>query len=201
MMQSSGSLDLIEIASPCPASWDEMTGDERVRYCKQCKLQVYNLSEMSRDEAKAFVQQHTAGQARSGAHKTCVRFYRREDGTVLTRDCPVGLRALRQRLVRSAAALAGVLIALVSGTLFSNAISRRMPSGLQSPAEAFADWIHPERRRIFLLGDLSIQTAPAMGGICALPALPVLQTAEPAETPLLPPTAEQLKEIQRRLAE
>src|SRR4029453_10412011 len=103
------SLDLIHVASPCPASWDEMTGDERVRFCKQCNLHVYNLSEMSREEAEEFV-------SRRGG-RTCVKFFRRGDGTVLTKDCPVGVRALRQRFVRAAAALAGILVALVSGTL------------------------------------------------------------------------------------
>lgn len=38
----------LTVASPCPASWDDMEGDD------------------------------------------CVRFYQREDGTVLTSDCPVG---------------------------------------------------------------------------------------------------------------
>src|SRR5947208_17157312 len=91
------SLDLIEVASPCPASWDEMVGDDRVRFCRQCKLNVYNLSEMGREEAEAFIRDHTAGQASSGNQtRTCVRLFRREDGTVMTRDCLVGMNALRQ---------------------------------------------------------------------------------------------------------
>ena len=83
-------LELIEIATPCEASWNEMRGDDRVRFCSHCKLNVYNLSDMPRAEAEQLVQQ------REG--KLCVRFFKRHDGTVLTRDCPVGIRAVRQRL-------------------------------------------------------------------------------------------------------
>lgn len=73
-----------------------MQGDERRRFCAQCKLHVHNLGAMSRADANAFVQ------AKEG--RVCVRFFRRADGTVLTRDCPVGLRRkLRRAWARAAA--------------------------------------------------------------------------------------------------
>ena len=182
MSQSITTLDLIQIASPCPASWEEMTGDERVRYCKLCKLHVYDLSAMSWEEAESFVQR------REG--RTCVRFYRRADGTVLTKDCPVGVRALRQRLVRAAAALAGLFVALVGGTLLGG---RLLPSGVKRPADAFAEWVDPASRLTLVMGGCSpptpVPTPPPSDG----------SMREPAETPLPPPTPEQRQEIQRRL--
>ena len=185
MTNTTSPLDLIQIASPCPAAWDEMTGDERVRFCKRCKLNVYNLSEMSREEAEEFISQ------REG--RTCVRLFRRADGTVLTKDCPVGLSALRQRVVRAAAALAGLVLAMLGGTLFGGAASRLWPARFKTPVRAFANWVQPEPETVGLM---------VMGGLPAPPApvvtMPVL---EPAETPLLPPTQEQLEEIQRRLRE
>ena len=33
----------IRIASPCPADWDKMVGDERVRHCSECNFNVYNF--------------------------------------------------------------------------------------------------------------------------------------------------------------
>ena len=33
---SVGMLENIQIAKPCPANWDAMTGDERVRFCGKC---------------------------------------------------------------------------------------------------------------------------------------------------------------------
>jgi hypothetical protein len=81
-------LDRISVASPCTASWDEMRGDDRVRFCGHCQLNVYNLSAMTRQAAEQLVAQ------REG--RLCVRFYRRTDDTVLTPDCPRGLEALRR---------------------------------------------------------------------------------------------------------
>src|SRR5438105_3053276 len=45
----------LKIASPCTASWDKMTRDDRSRFCSECKLNVYNLSAMSKREAEALV--------------------------------------------------------------------------------------------------------------------------------------------------
>src|SRR5262245_57629306 len=92
-------LDNIQVAAPCSASWEEMAGDERVRFCEQCLLHVYNLSGMSRRQAEALVRQHEG--------RLCVRFYRRLDGTVLTDNCPVGLRAARRRALRLLAGMTG----------------------------------------------------------------------------------------------
>jgi hypothetical protein len=89
-------LEDVAIAAPCKASWDEMVGDDRVRFCGQCDKNVYNLSAMPRDEAEALLA------AREG--KMCVRLYKRVDGTVMTSDCPVGVKRRRRRR-----AVAGVL--------------------------------------------------------------------------------------------
>ncbi|WP_437288983.1 hypothetical protein [Sorangium sp. So ce406] len=101
-------LDSLRVASPCPARWDEMVGDDRVRFCRTCEKNVYNLSEMPRDEAERLV--------RASAGDLCVRLYRRADGTVLTADCPVGVSRRRIRNL-TAAALGGSLLA--AGTALS----------------------------------------------------------------------------------
>jgi hypothetical protein len=48
-------LDRMRIASPCHVGWENMTGDERVRFCAQCSLHVYNISEMTRDEVASLI--------------------------------------------------------------------------------------------------------------------------------------------------
>lgn len=100
-------LDDIRIASPCTASWDKMTGDDTVRFCGECRLNVYNLSSMTAAEAAALVER-TEG-------RLCVRLYKRTDGTVLTRDCPVGLRAAIRRATRAAGAMLTAALGLFSG--------------------------------------------------------------------------------------
>jgi hypothetical protein len=37
-MRSPVVLENIRVASPCPANWEKMTGDDRVRYCQECNL-------------------------------------------------------------------------------------------------------------------------------------------------------------------
>lgn len=79
-----------------------MVGNERVRFCSQCKKNVYNLSAMTPREAEALLQETNAN--------LCTRLFRRSDGTVLTEDCPVGLRAKITRLNwRIGWALAGAM--------------------------------------------------------------------------------------------
>jgi hypothetical protein len=80
-------LDTLRIASPCHERWDDMIGDHRTRFCGKCQKNVHNVSEMTRDEAEAFLA--------SVASSACVRMYQRTDGTVLTADCPVGMRKKR----------------------------------------------------------------------------------------------------------
>jgi hypothetical protein len=98
-------LDHIKVASPCHASWDEMSGDDRARFCGQCGKHVYNLSAMSQADAEALVNR-TEG-------RLCVRFYRRSDGTMLTQDCPVGWRAARRRMLLLSGTAAAVLVAFL----------------------------------------------------------------------------------------
>ena len=107
-------LDQISIASPCSADWHDMQGDDRRRFCAQCKLHVPDLSAMSRDEAEQLLQ--AAGQGR-----VCVRLHRRADGRVLTRNCPVGLRQRLRAAWARAAALAFALWGAATGCMRSKA--------------------------------------------------------------------------------
>src|SRR5579859_2564175 len=45
-------LDQVKVASPCNASWDDMIGDDRVRFCLKCDKNVFNLSAMPREDAE-----------------------------------------------------------------------------------------------------------------------------------------------------
>lgn len=102
-------LELIEVATPCHASWGAMTGDYHSRFCGECQRHVYNLSEMTRAGAEALIREKEGS--------LCVRFYRRADGTVLTADCPVGLAAVRRKAFRLAGVLVGAVLGLI-GSFF-----------------------------------------------------------------------------------
>ena len=94
-------LEDIRIAKPCRADWNAMTGDDRARFCGSCHKNVYDLSRMSRPEAEDLIRQHEGD--------VCLRLHRRADGTVITSDCPVGMRAARRPFFALAAGFAALL--------------------------------------------------------------------------------------------
>lgn len=98
-------LDNIRVATPCSADWSQMTGDERVRACGDCHKNVYNLSDLTRDEAQALLTEKEG--------KLCVRYFQRTDGTILLKDCSIGVGRKRRRTVIAAGAAA--LLAGVGG--------------------------------------------------------------------------------------
>ena len=109
-------LSNLKVASPCPADWDAMYGNDRVRFCGECKLNVYNLSGMTRDEAESLII-NTEG-------RLCVRFYRRRDGSILTQDCPVGWAKVKYRARLFTTAAASLLMSLLTGVFVVQLFSR-----------------------------------------------------------------------------
>ena len=110
-------LDNIKIASPCQADWNEMYGDNRKRFCGDCKLNVYNLSGMTRDEAESLIM--------NAEGRLCVRFYKRADGSVITQDCPVGWAKVKQRTKVYATAAFSLFMALLTGVFFVSLFSKQ----------------------------------------------------------------------------
>ena len=77
-----------KIASPCHASWDQMEGDERKRFCFQCRKHVYDFSKMTTVEVEELLK----------SESVCGRIWKRADGHVITADCPVGIKKRRERV-------------------------------------------------------------------------------------------------------
>lgn len=99
MKQEEFALNKIMIASPCSIGWENMEGDERVRFCKACQLNVYNTSQMTNNEIMALM---------ANDKSSCLRIYRRADRTMMTDDCPIGLRRVRNAAKRMTKRLAQV---------------------------------------------------------------------------------------------
>ena len=99
------------VASPCIAEWSDMKGDDLARLCLKCDKNVYNLSLMTLDEANELIREKEGN--------LCISLYKRFDGTVLTADCPVGLRTIRRSYLKTRAkaiALALTFWGFISGT-------------------------------------------------------------------------------------
>lgn len=175
-------LEAAKIASPCPARWEDMVGDEHTRFCVGCQKTVFNLSALTAEEAEALLAAHGEG-------GLCARLYRRPDGTVLTRDCPVGVRRKRLRGVR----------ALGLAAAFGAAITAVADDDRACPAAVFAVPVPPVARpqRVeqapfpfehFLLGAVGsaeVETTLPRDGVIAPADLvtPVEDRAQPPRKP------------------
>lgn len=102
-------LGVIRTAAPCPKKWADMKGDGVKRFCDDCKLNVYDVSQLTTLEAYRLL--------KLSEGRVCARIYTRADGTVLTRDCPTGLRRARQRALRTALALGAMAASGVAAVL------------------------------------------------------------------------------------
>lgn len=109
-----GPLERVRVAAPCAARWDGMRGDDRVRFCEQCNLHVYNLSALTKREAERLIT--------STEDRLCVRFYQRADSTILTRNCPVGLHAIKRR------------VSIIAGAAFAAVTTFLIGVGVNAPA-------------------------------------------------------------------
>jgi hypothetical protein len=117
MSKRTSPLDHVTVAAPCNVGWDNMIGDEQVRFCGQCNLNVYNLSGMTKAYAERLIAQ-TEG-------RLCIRYYRRADGTILTKNCPVGLRALKRRLSKIANVSISAVLSFFAGILAVTGLRER----------------------------------------------------------------------------
>ena len=121
MKEQISSLNNLRIASPCRVGWESMDGDERTRFCSLCELHVYNISEMTTTQARDLIM-NTEG-------RICARLFRRADGTVITRDCPVGLRAMRRRVARAAGAVFAAILSACSVTFGQTSSKKNQSCG------------------------------------------------------------------------
>ncbi|MDI1446070.1 hypothetical protein [Polyangium sp. 6x1] len=154
-------LSRVEVAAPCSAAWASMVGDDRVRFCSSCEKNVYNLSALTAQEAEQLLREKEG--------KLCVRYFQRKDGTVMTDDCPVGVRRRRvRRSVATAAVMVGALGALGAGIdtlrflrnyetmLLDEKLTRVEPARDAHPPELLGK-LTPEQ---FLLLDEGAEKAP-----------------------------------------
>ena len=65
-MQKKKFIDSIRVGDPCTENWDEMTGNDRVRFCSHCAKDVNNFSAMTPRQAARLV--------RKSNGKLCIRY-------------------------------------------------------------------------------------------------------------------------------
>jgi len=148
-------LNRISVATPCTEDWNAMTGDAKRRFCGSCRLHVHDLSAMTRDEAESLL--------RTAEGRTCVRFRRRPDGRVVTKDCLTVRDRLRRRARR---------VRIAAAALFWMVAPWIVPGCSQNSI--------PEEENVII----DEEFPQIMGDICVTPPPP----PPTAEEPLTPPT-------------
>jgi hypothetical protein len=134
MAQFTDPLSHVRVSAPCRADWERMRGNERVRFCGECSMNVYNLSNMSKKDAEALI---------TGAEgRLCVRYYHRRDGTILTNNCPVGLQALRRRVSGISRAVVSSVLSFLAGMAVLAGL-QGVQNSLNTTTEAGIDLINP----------------------------------------------------------
>jgi hypothetical protein len=151
-MQDQKVVDRIRIASPCQARWEDMDGDDRARFCGQCRKHVYNFSAMTRAEVETLIREKEG--------RLCGRFYQRSDGRMLTADCPTGAQRRRSRLARlSGSVFAAILFFLGGRALLRSQETNKSPNPQPTPGVS-----NPRA----LMGDVAV--APVkMGEVAVTP--------------------------------
>ena len=134
MAQFTDPLSHVRVAAPCRADWEKMHGNERVRFCGECSMNVYNLSNMSKRDAEALIM-GTEG-------RLCVRYYNRSDGTILTNNCPVGLQALKRRVSGISRAVVSSVLSFFAGMAVLAGLQEAQNS-LNATIEVGIDLIDP----------------------------------------------------------
>lgn len=97
--------DELKIQSPCHENYDAMSGDGPRRFCASCSTHVTNLSDMTREDAQAFVEA-------SRGQSVCIRYRFDQTGNVtFAPSRPRRSPHVRQLLMAAAAVVVPLLTA------------------------------------------------------------------------------------------
>ncbi len=124
-MASKNFLNNLTIPSPCTADWNSMVGNDQVRFCEHCSLDVHNLSVLTRRHAERLV-------ARSNG-RLCVRYHHDSSGRPLTLPVAPKLHRISRRISRIAAGAFSATLSVSSAVAQNSASSQ---SGNWNPPNA-----------------------------------------------------------------
>jgi len=102
--------------------------------------------------------------------RLCVRFYRRSDGTILTGNCPVGLRAIRDRLSRIRISIIAAVLSFIGHLGFVGGY-RMFGRQLGAITAITSGLLIDERTYAFQVTAARVPPMPIMGAIACPPYL------------------------------
>lgn len=131
-MAAKNFLDNLTIPAPCTADWNSMIGNDQVRFCEHCNLDVHNLSLMTRYQAQRLV-------ARANG-RLCVRYHQDTAGQPLTLPARQKLHRIGRRVSRIAAGAFTATLSVSSAVAQNSASSQSVSLNQPNAAQASARW-------------------------------------------------------------
>ncbi|MGH9929818.1 MAG: ankyrin repeat domain-containing protein [Pyrinomonadaceae bacterium] len=131
-MAAKNFLNNVTINSPCSADWDSMIGNDQVRFCEHCNLDVHNLSRMTRTQAERLV-------ARSNG-RLCVRYHHDPAGRPLTLTVGQKLHRISRRVSRIAAGAFTATLSVTGAVAQSSTSFQSDSSNNPSATQPNARW-------------------------------------------------------------
>ncbi len=109
----------ITVPSPCKADWNAMIGNDQIRFCQHCSLDVHNLSLMSRHQAERLVA--------NSKGRLCIRYLRNPAGGLATIPISQKLHHIGRRTSRLVAGVFTATISITSAVAQNAPVSRLRP--------------------------------------------------------------------------
>jgi hypothetical protein len=109
-------LNNITIPAPCTADWDSMIGNDQVRFCEHCSLDVHNLSLLTRNQAQQLVTRSKG--------RLCIRYHHDSTGRQITLPVAQKLHRIGRRVSRIAAGAFTATLSVTSAVAQNSANSQ-----------------------------------------------------------------------------
>lgn len=147
-------LETINLAFSCPMDWDKMIGNNQIRYCPECKLNVYNISSLSSIEATKLIN--------NNENKLCIKLYKRADGTVLTKDCSIGIKVIKKKINTNIAVASLAILLCLSNTNAQTPI--KLPQTPELPQLPQKEDLKIEKGKALVVGMITDETGAVIVG-------------------------------------
>lgn len=119
-MSTSKILRRISIEKPCSKSWEQMSGNDQVRFCGHCDLNVTDVSKLTRAKAVKLVKKSNG--------RLCLRIHRNPLGEVITRPAVQKLYTISRRASRLAAGAFTAVLSLSTAAYAQSSGTAEQPS-------------------------------------------------------------------------
>lgn len=111
-------LNNLEVQTPCHQPWNTMKANGETRFCDQCQESVYDLSKMTRKQAKQLIEEQ---------HESCcIRITRDDRGDIIYDDRNWFQKVLMSRLQTTFSIIPGLILSLVPGFTSAEAPASRI---------------------------------------------------------------------------